>query len=227
MLEGGQGQESRRLVGGSQRVRSKPEKRVTTVERRERRKVEVRRTKSRKRKPTRVPARASQRWYQPSAIGTGDTERLPGVIGDEAKSRSLSTAKHPPTGKPDAGEPPVRFGGRGGGHVRSPYPYRFVCGLAALRSRRSDQSGFNNRVDPVKLVGAGCARRVDSELKPAVSEAGAPLTAASRGCFCSGWCSSGRGLAGRRCLHRACGCNPCSVGRPRVRYIATRSCHPP
>ena len=34
-------------------------KRVTTVERRERRKVEVRRTERRKRKPTRVPARAT------------------------------------------------------------------------------------------------------------------------------------------------------------------------
>ncbi len=99
------------------------EKRVTTVERRERRKVEVRRTERRKSKPTRVPARASQWWNQPSAIGLGDTERLTDGLGDEAKSRSLST-EHPPTGKPDAGEPPVRFGGRGSGHVRSPYPYR-------------------------------------------------------------------------------------------------------
>ena len=32
--------------------------------------------------------------------------------------------QRPRTGKPDAGEPPVRFGGRGSGHVRSPYPYR-------------------------------------------------------------------------------------------------------
>ena len=29
----------------------------------------------------------------------------------------------PPTGEPDAGNPPVRFGGRGG--PRSPYPYQF------------------------------------------------------------------------------------------------------
>jgi hypothetical protein len=49
---------------------------------------------------------------QPSAIGLGDTERLTDGLGDEAKSRSLST-EHPSTGKPDAGEPPVRFGGRG------------------------------------------------------------------------------------------------------------------
>ena len=98
-------------------------KRVTTVERRERRKVAVRRTERRKRKPKRVPARANRRWHQPGANGMADTERLNGALGDEAKSRSLST-EHPPTGKPDAGEPPVRFGGRGSGHVRSPYPYR-------------------------------------------------------------------------------------------------------
>ena len=101
------------------------EKRVTTVERRERRKVEVLRTERRKRKPTRVPARASQWWNQPSAIGLGDTERLTDGLGDEAKSRSLST-EHPLTGKPDAGDPPVRFGGRGSGYVRSPYPYRWT-----------------------------------------------------------------------------------------------------
>ena len=98
------------------------EKRVTTVERRERRKVEERRTERRRRKPTRVPARASQWWNQPSAIGLGDTEGLTDGLGDEAKSRSLST-EHPPTGKPDAGNPPVRFGGRGGAS-RHPYPYR-------------------------------------------------------------------------------------------------------
>jgi len=102
-------------------------KRVTTVERRERRKVEVRRTERRNRKPTRVPARASQWWNQPGAMGSGDTERLTDGLGDEAKSRSLSK-EHPLTGKPDAGEPPVRFGGRGSDHVRSPYPY-----LSALR----------------------------------------------------------------------------------------------
>ena len=96
-------------------------KRVTTVERRERRKVEVRRTERRKRKPTRVPARASQWWHQPSAIGLGDTERLTDGLGDEAKSRSLST-EHPLTGKPDAGNPPVRFGGRGSGAAALPTP---------------------------------------------------------------------------------------------------------
>ena len=111
-------------------------KRVTTVERRERRKVEVRRTERRNRKPTRVPVRASQWWNQPSAIGLGETERLTDALGDEAKSRSLST-EHPLTGKPDAGDPPVRFGGRGSGYVRSPYPYpilfRISCLAAALQ----------------------------------------------------------------------------------------------
>ncbi len=107
-------------------------KRVTTVERRARRKVEVRRTERRKRKPTRVPVRASQWWNQPSAIGLGDTERLTDALGDEAKSRSLST-EHPPTGKPDAGDPPVRFGGRGSGHGCSPYPYPILTAWIRLR----------------------------------------------------------------------------------------------
>ena len=107
--------------GGSQSVRSSQEA-GNDRGAKGRRKVEVRRTERRKSKPTRVPARASQWWNQPSAIGLGDTERLTDGLGDEAKSRSLST-EHPPTGKPDAGNPPVRFGGRGSGHVRSPYPY--------------------------------------------------------------------------------------------------------
>ena len=98
-------------------------KRVTTVERRGRRKVEVRWTERRKRKPTRVPARANRWGNQPRVEDQGNTERLTVGLGDEAKSRSPST-EHPPTGKPDAGEPPVRFGGRGSGHVRSPYPYQ-------------------------------------------------------------------------------------------------------
>ena len=29
----------------------------------------------------------------------------------------------PPTGEPDAGDPPVRFGGRGGEAIGPPYPY--------------------------------------------------------------------------------------------------------
>ena len=78
----------------------------------------MRRTERRNNKPTRVPARAHRWWNQPSAIGLGDTECLTDELGDEAKSRSLST-EHPPTGKPDAGEPPVRFGGRGSGHPLS------------------------------------------------------------------------------------------------------------
>ena len=74
------------------------------------------------RKPARVPARASQWWRQPSAIGLADTEGQTYGLGDEAKSRSLSI-EHPPTGEPDAGEPHVRFGGRGGATMLCPYPY--------------------------------------------------------------------------------------------------------
>ena len=106
-------------------------KRGTTVEPRARRKGEVRWPERRKRKPTRVPERASRWWNQPSLLGRGDTERRTAGLGDEAKSRSPST-EHPPTGKPDAGEPPVRFGGRGSGQVRSPYPYLFTIHVPHL-----------------------------------------------------------------------------------------------
>ena len=68
--------------------------------------------------PKRVPARATGGVSQPGAIDLGGTESLADILGDEAKSRSLS-AEYPLTGKPDAGDPPVRFGGRGGGHPLS------------------------------------------------------------------------------------------------------------
>ena len=71
--------------------------------------------------PKRVPARAYRRRRQPGAIDWAGTESLDVILGDEAKSRSLST-EHPPTGKPDAGEPPVRFGGRGGVYRAIPTP---------------------------------------------------------------------------------------------------------
>ena len=106
------GKESARLTAGSQSVRSSKEA-GNDRGAKGRRKVEVRRKERRKRKPTRVPARAHRWWNQPSAIGLGGTERLTGVLGDEVKNRSLSR-EHPLTGKPDAGDPPVRFGGRGG-----------------------------------------------------------------------------------------------------------------
>ena len=38
----------------------------------------------------------------------------------------------PPTGEPDAGNPPVRFGGRGG--PRSPYPYHFQSRVPQVRA---------------------------------------------------------------------------------------------
>jgi hypothetical protein len=69
-------------------------------------------------KPTRVPARASQWWNSPSAIDLASTEGLTAIRGDRAKS-ALSLQENPLTGKPDAGNPPVRFGGRGSGHPLS------------------------------------------------------------------------------------------------------------
>ena len=109
MLEGASGRPSARLAGGSQSVRSSGEA-GNDRGAKGRRKMAVRRSERRKRKPTRVPARASQWWSPPSASGLVDTERRTGELGDEAKSRSLST-EHPLTGEPDAGDPPVRFGG--------------------------------------------------------------------------------------------------------------------
>src|SRR6266540_6147190 len=111
------GKESAYSTGGSQSVRSSGEA-GNDRGAKGRRKVEVRRTERRTKRPTRVPARASQWWNQPSTIDLGDTERLIAALGDEAKNRSLSQ-EYPLTGKPDAGEPPVRFGGRGGGHPLS------------------------------------------------------------------------------------------------------------
>ena len=71
--------------------------------------------------PKRVPVRAYRRRSQPSVIGLVDTEGLCVILRDEAKSRSLST-ENPLTGKPDAGNPPVRFGGRGGANLAIPTP---------------------------------------------------------------------------------------------------------
>lgn len=88
-------------------------------------------------KPQRVPARASQQRRQPGAIDLVDTERLSGMLGDEAKSRSLSQ-EHPLTGKPDAGDPPVRFGGRGGGHPLS-LPLSSLASVCRLSLRSCEK----------------------------------------------------------------------------------------
>ena len=120
MLVGALGKQSAHLAAGSQSVRSSDEagndrgakgaqeggsmtNRTTDIE------------------PKPVPARARQRRRQPGAIDLVGTESLGVMLGDEAKSRSLST-ENPLTGKPDAGEPPVRFGGRGGGISALPTP---------------------------------------------------------------------------------------------------------
>ena len=122
MLVGAMGKESAHLVGGSQSVRSSEEagndrgaKGTQEGGRRTDRTTD--------KEPKRVPARAYRRRSQPGAIDLAGTESLTDLLGDEAKSRSLST-ENPPTGKPDAGDPPVRFGGRGGVQ-RHPYPYPF------------------------------------------------------------------------------------------------------
>ena len=73
-------------------------------------------------KPARVPARAHQRWHPPSAIDLADTESPRDILGNECE-KPLPLARDPLTGKPDAGNPPVRFGGRGGA-LRHPYPYQ-------------------------------------------------------------------------------------------------------
>ena len=118
MLVGAMGKESAHLVGGSQSVRSSEEagndrgaKGTQEGGRRTDRTTD--------KEPKRVPARAYRRRSQPGAIDLAGTESLTDLLGDEAKSRSLST-ENPPTGKPDAGDPPVRFGGRGGVQ-RHPY----------------------------------------------------------------------------------------------------------
>ena len=73
-------------------------------------------------KPTRVPARANRWWNWSSAIGLIGTERLTDIFGDRAKSRASFPIGKPLTGKPDAGKPPVRFGGRGGQETALPTP---------------------------------------------------------------------------------------------------------
>src|SRR5580693_9836126 len=86
-------------------------------------------------KPARVPARAHQRWNPSSAYDLIGTESLADILGDEAKSRSPSK-ECPLTGKPDAGNPPVRFGGRGGA-LRYPYPY--LCCPPSSRPSADDR----------------------------------------------------------------------------------------
>ena len=73
-------------------------------------------------KPARVPARANQRWHAARIKALLDTESPKVILGDECE-KPLPLARDPLTGKPDAGDPPVRFGGRGGA-LRHPYPYR-------------------------------------------------------------------------------------------------------
>lgn len=60
-------------------------------------------------------------------------------------------SKIAPTGEPDAGKPPVRFGGRGGSHPR-PYPYPQTLPATVLIGFRSlDLSPSVNLVPPSVL----------------------------------------------------------------------------
>ena len=62
-------------------------------------------------KPTLVPARAMQ-WLEPGrAIDLARTESLADLLVRGTEPPHLTET--PLTGKPDAGNPPVRFGGRG------------------------------------------------------------------------------------------------------------------
>ena len=80
-------------------------------------------------KPARVPAKANQRWIWPSAIDWTGTESPAGTLWELTQSGS-SSKEHPLTGEPDAGDPPVRFGGRG--KVLSLVPTLSSCTRPAL-----------------------------------------------------------------------------------------------
>ena len=81
-------------------------------------------------KPARVPARANQRWHAARIKALLDTESPKVILGDECE-KPLPLARDPLTGKPDAGDPPVRFGGRGGA-LRHPYPYQTDDGFVEM-----------------------------------------------------------------------------------------------
>jgi hypothetical protein len=76
------------------------------------------RTRNTEDEPARVSVRASQWWKQPSAIDLVETERLNASLGTALTALPLERV--PLTGKPDAGDPPVRFGRRGSGNPAIP-----------------------------------------------------------------------------------------------------------
>jgi hypothetical protein len=114
------GKQSAHLAGGSQSVRSSDEAGNDRGAKGTQESGSMT-NRTTDKEPKRVPVRAYRRRSQPSVIGLVDTESLCVILRDEAKSRSLST-EHPLTGKPDAGNPPVRFGGRGGANLAIPTP---------------------------------------------------------------------------------------------------------
>src|SRR6267142_3771811 len=90
---------------------------------------------------------------------------MEGGLGDRAKS-ALFLIESPSTGEPDAGNPPVRFGGRGGAQARHPYPYfpfvpaagLFLAGAFYLRGRSSVGVRTDQRTQR-KESGVGIADR--------------------------------------------------------------------
>ena len=61
-------------------------------------------------------------------VGCESFRRSLGAFSSRRGARpSLLSEVNPPTGEPDAGDPPVRFGGRGEpGPLGPPYPYLFL-----------------------------------------------------------------------------------------------------
>ena len=132
-----------------------------------RRKVEVRRTDGRKRPPTPVPARARQRWNQPSAIGLDDIERVTGGLGDEAKSRSLSN-RAPTDWKAGCGRSACPVWREGERMRPLPLPYPLLPMLLALKaSNRISSKPEDESLNSHRQRGAACAVSLRGFTRPA------------------------------------------------------------
>ena len=92
----------------------------------------------------------------------------------------VSLAETPLTGEPDAGEPPVRFGGRGGANPAIPTPIkRFATSEVPSKSRQRMDCGGLPPLCEVARVERGPA---SSRCHRAGVEAGLPT-----GCYHHGW----------------------------------------
>jgi len=79
----------------------------------------------------------------------------------------VSLAETPLTGEPDAGEPPVRFGGRGGAHPAIPTPI-MRCRDSARRLRT--RAAFGVRQLAGALEEPHCTRRPARPLPPSTND---------------------------------------------------------